>query len=184
MFCIVYFIADLLGALPPSLSKLLAPFAHAVNSKLQTRLTCIVGVVISSVALAVTSLLNDAILLFLVYGFVFGCALSLITNPPYDLVNEYFPYNHPRHVLATSLVACANSLGKQCFNDDDQILTVKDQFIVMFCFYIIFSHLDLQPNRVLNNRCKGRSLRVRRLRHNFTHTWHSVFISLQTSTRH
>ena len=92
---------------------LLAPLAYAITKKLKTRLTCIVGVVIASSSLALTSIIEDAALLFIVYGFILGFALALVVNPPFFLLDDYFPYNHPRHVLATSLVACAFPLGNK-----------------------------------------------------------------------
>ena len=93
---------------------LLAPLANIISSKLQTRLTCLLGVLITSSALALTSITSDTTLLFIVYGIGVGFGLALIVNPPFFLLDVYFPYNHNRHVLATSLVACAFPLGKYC----------------------------------------------------------------------
>lgn len=107
-----FYSTDTLGGLPCSLSLILSPLSYIVSSKIQTRWTCILGVLISSSALAMTSLVTEnLVLLFVVYGCMFGLGASFLVNPPFFLVNEYFPYNHPRHVLTTSLAACAFPLG-------------------------------------------------------------------------
>ena len=99
---------------------LLAPLAYAITKKLNTRLTCIVGVVIASSSLALTSVIENPALLFIVYGLMLGVASALLLNPVYFLLDEYFPYKHPRHVLTTSLGTCGFPLGQTKF-----LLTLK-----------------------------------------------------------
>ena len=91
---------------------LLAPIATVLHYRIGTRLTVYIGVMITSIALALTAITNEIVTMFIVYGVTGGLGLTLIVNPPFFLLDEYFPYHHPRHVLATSVIACAFPAGK------------------------------------------------------------------------
>ena len=90
---------------------LLAPLATVLHYKIGARPTVYLGVLITSAALALTAITNKHVLMFLIYGVTGGVGITLIINPPFFLLDEYFPYHHPRHVLATSVIACAFPAG-------------------------------------------------------------------------
>ena len=97
--------------MPSSMPMLLAPVATLLYYKIGTRTTVYIGVFTTSVALALTAITNHLVLMFLIYGVMSGIGLTLVVNPPFFLLDEYFPYSHPRHVLATSIIACAFPFG-------------------------------------------------------------------------
>ena len=65
-----------------------------------------------SVSLAITAVVRNIYLLVVFYGVSLGLGMIFVINPPAFLLDEYFPYQHRRHVLATSVIACAFPLGK------------------------------------------------------------------------
>lgn len=91
---------------------LLAPIATFLHYRIGTRLTVYIGVMSTSIAMSLTAITTDIVTMFLVYGVSCGVGITLIVNPPFFLLDEYFPYHHPRHVLATSIIACAFPAGK------------------------------------------------------------------------
>ncbi len=106
-------LAEWLGSLPMSVPMLAAPVATYLNYKIGTRPTVFIGVLVVSVSLAVTSKAPNLGTLYAVYGVCVSIGATLVVNPPFFLLDEYFPYEHPRHVLTTSIIACAFPMGKK-----------------------------------------------------------------------
>ena len=76
------------------------------------RLVVLVGIVISSSAFALTYLATDVWYLLISHGVCNGLGAVLTINPPFFIVGEYFPYDHPRYVCATCIIVSGFPLGK------------------------------------------------------------------------
>jgi len=99
--------------LASTIPLLFAPVGNLLHYRYGTRRTVFVGVMTLSLILVTLSFISEIRLLLLIFGLFGGIAQTLITNAPFILVAEYFPYEHPRHVLATSLVMSSFPLGKK-----------------------------------------------------------------------
>ncbi len=95
-----------------SVPMLAAPVATYLNYKIGTQTTVFIGVLVASVSLAVTSKAANLGTLYAVYGGCISIGATLVVHPPFFLLDEYFPLEHPRHVLTTSIIACAFPMGK------------------------------------------------------------------------
>ena len=93
---------------------LAAPLASWLHSRgANTRLAVLIGVIMTTLGLTSMALAqNDVIVSFAVYAMLVGAGSTLIANLPYYLVGDFFPREHPRHVLATGIVWCGLSLGQ------------------------------------------------------------------------
>ena len=91
-----------------------APLGVYLHFKIGSRWTLLLGAFLTAVGIGFVPLITNLGLLFLCYGVLGGVGIMLQINPPFILLSEYFPYDHPRHVLATSVTACAFPLGKPC----------------------------------------------------------------------
>ena len=88
-----------------------APIATILYNRFGAMKTVMAGNLLATLSLSMTALVNSVFAMVLVYSVCYGLACMMIVNPPFFLLNEYFPFEHPRHVLATSIVACAFPLG-------------------------------------------------------------------------
>lgn len=104
----------LLGTLPQAMTAMLAPLPNFFYGKVSTRKMAILGIIATSAGLAMPALATCRTLvpMMVMYGVLAGVGGSLVVNPPFFLLAEYFPYKHPRHVLATSVAALSLPLGK------------------------------------------------------------------------
>ncbi len=100
------------GSVPLTLAFGAAPLSTVTHYKLGTRMTVLGGLVLTVVGLSASCFSSQAWHVLLSYGLVAGLGFSFIINAPFILLDEYFPYSHPRHVLTTSIAACGLPLGK------------------------------------------------------------------------
>ena len=107
----IFYVTGWMGSMPVSLPMLAAPLGTYLHYRLGCQRTVLIGVFISSMGLSLTSLVTSVWAMFITYGLIVGAGFLCIFNPPFFLLDEYFPYHHPRHVLATSVIACAFPLG-------------------------------------------------------------------------
>ncbi|KAK2157441.1 hypothetical protein LSH36_191g01053 [Paralvinella palmiformis] len=114
---------------------LLAPIGTYLNYKLGTRKTVFIGIMMTSMSLALSATVHNIVLLFLFYGVLVGCGMILIVNPPFFLIDEYFPYNHHRHVLATSIIACGFPLATLIFNPLTFVLLDAVQWRITYSLF-------------------------------------------------
>lgn len=103
-----------LGPMPNSASTITTPLAAWLYYRdVSTRLLALIGAVMTSLAFASMALTQSDVTISLGVYSVFGAVgMLLALNPSFFLVERYFPYNHPRHVLATSLVTWSFPLGE------------------------------------------------------------------------
>ena len=94
------------------LANLASPAANYLNRSLGTRLIVLMGVLISSSALAMNYFATGLVYLFVLHSVVNGLGAMFTINPPFMIVGDYFPYNHPRYVFATSLIVSGMPLGE------------------------------------------------------------------------
>ncbi len=106
------YIPDWLGALAFGLPGIVAPLPTWIRFKIGTPITVMVGVVIFSTSLFVASLLTNITAFAITYGLISALGSTLIEIPPFFLINEYFPYEHPHHVLVTGMIVCSHPLGR------------------------------------------------------------------------
>ena len=126
--CILFRLPGWVGAVPVSLPMLAAPVATLMHFKYGTRLTVLLGTVVSVLGCGLAAVRPHIATLFVGYGVLGGLGFTMRLNPPFILLDEYFPYHHPRHVLVTSIVACAFPLGKYWVTDTD-MGTVSRKFL-------------------------------------------------------
>ena len=105
-----------LGALPTSLPMIAAPLALAVNIRLGTWKTVLIGTVVVTIGVGTSAVANSLPLLYFTYGAVVSAGLAFLLNAPYFFIGELFPYDHPRHVSATSIGICGFPLGKTLYH--------------------------------------------------------------------
>lgn len=100
--------------LPSAVECLGAPvavwFHYFTNSR--TRPIVFSGVVLASLSLLLMYFVKNVITLLLLYSVLCSTGMLLCCNSPFVLINEYFPYAHPRHVLATTMAMCAFPTGQ------------------------------------------------------------------------
>jgi hypothetical protein len=97
--------------MPGSLPMLIAPLATWLHYRFSARLLANVGIVMTALSLLATSAVERVGVMLIVHGIVSGFGLMCVVNPPFFLLEQYFPYEHKHHVLATSLIACGFPLG-------------------------------------------------------------------------
>lgn len=113
MTCLLFFSEkEWLGALPVSIPMLAAPAAMALNFKIGTWGVLLLGTVLTTLGLGLSGLAQNVGILFFTYGTVAALGITLLISPPAFLIDQIYPYNHPRHVLATSIAACGSPLGE------------------------------------------------------------------------
>lgn len=100
--------------MPVSLPMLAAPVGTMMHYRYGCQKTVFMGVFILAIALSITPLVDDIAWMFITYGVLASTGLLLIVQPPFFLLDDYFPYDHPKHVLATSIIACGFPLGRFC----------------------------------------------------------------------
>ncbi|CAD5121265.1 DgyrCDS9796 [Dimorphilus gyrociliatus] len=98
---------DFIGSLATAWPMLLAPVAFWVDDKIGTPKTLLVGLTVSTIGCIGSIFVPNAGVLLLTHGIIFGIGATFLLNPQYSALNRYFPYSHPRNVLATSIVTCA-----------------------------------------------------------------------------
>lgn len=120
---------------------LLSPFASKVYLRIRTRKTVAIGIFICSMALSLTALPKSPNLpaMFFSYSLMFGVGGSLVLNPPFFLLDAYFPMTHPRHVLTTSLISCAFPLGTLIFNPLTYFFLMKMSYRLVFSMFAIIT---------------------------------------------
>ena len=93
---------------------LAAPLASWLHSRgANIRLAVVIGVTMSTLGLTSMALAQDDVIVSLaIYAVLMGAGSTLIANLPYYLVGDFFPREHPRHVLATGIVLCGHSMGQ------------------------------------------------------------------------
>lgn len=104
-----------MGTLPPALSVFLAPLPNFLHGKISTRILVIMGVIVTSLGFVMPALAtcDTMIVMFAMYGLLAGVGSSFMLNLPFFLLAEYFPYEHPRHVLATGAAVLGYPAGRE-----------------------------------------------------------------------
>ena len=89
---------------------LLSPLGLILYRKFGTRKPVVLGVVLVAGATVGTAVSSHLVMIvfFCLCG---GLGASLCTLTPVFLLAEYFPYYHPHHVTATSIIFCGFSSG-------------------------------------------------------------------------
>ena len=100
-----------MGSLAIGIPCLSAPLGTWVAFRIGTRPTVLMGLVIASAGLFLTTVAPTFEVLFFVYGLILPVGHIFVNTPPFFLLDEYFPYDHPRHVLTTSIIVCGFPLG-------------------------------------------------------------------------
>lgn len=101
-----------LGALPFSISRLAAPVAMVLNFKIGTWGVLLLGTILTTLGLGLSGLAQNVGILFFTYGSLAAFGMTLLISPPAFLIDQIYPYHHPRHVLATSIALCGSPLGE------------------------------------------------------------------------
>ena len=101
--------------MPSSISQLASPLAAWLYYRdVSTRLLALIGAIVTTMAFASMALAQSDVSISLgVYSVLGGIGMLLASIPAYFLLGNYFPYNHPHHVLATSLVTWSFPLGER-----------------------------------------------------------------------
>jgi MFS family permease len=94
------------------MSFLLAPLTTRVQGLVGVRLLVIVGVMMMSLSLSLVAVVRDVSMMLIGYGIICGLGMTCVINPPFALLDAYFPHSHPRQAFATGVVACSCSLGR------------------------------------------------------------------------
>ena len=89
----------------------MAPLTLVLNRKCGTRVTVIIGVVLGSLSIGLMAVSAHIELMFLFFGVGYGTSCALMKIAPMFLMNQYFPYHHPHHVLATSITLSGYTFG-------------------------------------------------------------------------
>ncbi len=110
-------ISGWVGGVSLSIPMLAAPIGTYLHFKVGARYTVLLGVFLATLGFGFAALSPNIGVLFLCYGLLGGFGIMMQVNPPFFLLDEYFPYRHPRHVLATSVIACAFPLGMQSMSN-------------------------------------------------------------------
>nr|XP_002741996.1 PREDICTED: monocarboxylate transporter 9-like [Saccoglossus kowalevskii] len=101
----------LFQALSTAMMTLPSPLVSILNNRFGTRPLVIIGGVISSVAIFLSSFANSINVLLLTFC-VTGMAFSLTCGPSIVIVGQYC---HKRHALANGIVYAGNSVGMMVF---------------------------------------------------------------------
>ena len=100
-----------LGGVAASLLHLITPIGLILTRTLGSRKTVVLGTLLTAGGLAGLAFSSNLILMFIFYGVGTGTGCCLLAFSPIFLLADYFPYYHPRHVTATSLILCGFSAG-------------------------------------------------------------------------
>ncbi|CAD5125456.1 DgyrCDS13675 [Dimorphilus gyrociliatus] len=95
---------------------LVTPIATFLSNRIGSRKCLLLGTIISSTFLGLSGLYENFWSVYICFGIIFGTVACLMINPLYFVVNLYYPFNHPRHVLANSLLTCGYPLGTFILN--------------------------------------------------------------------
>eukprot|EP00092_Neocalanus_flemingeri_P019535 GFUD01021165.1.p1 GENE.GFUD01021165.1~~GFUD01021165.1.p1 ORF type:complete len:446 (-),score=66.10 GFUD01021165.1:65-1402(-) len=99
---------SLVGGVLAGVTVLVGPIAAVFVNRFGSRITCIVGSIISSAAIFASSYSNSFIFLLITYGLLAGLGLGFIYFPAVVAVGEYF---RKRLSLATGICVCGSGAG-------------------------------------------------------------------------
>ncbi|XP_023326298.1 monocarboxylate transporter 14 [Eurytemora carolleeae] len=103
---------SLVGSTLAGMTMLTGPVSAACCNRFGTRKTCILGGLISSVSLLVSSYCNTTISIILSYGLLGGFGLGLMYVPAVVCVSQYF---NKQLSLATGISVCGSGAGTFLF---------------------------------------------------------------------
>lgn len=93
-----------------------APIANYIGAKIGTRKCLLLGSFFGPLFLGLSGSYPNFVCVLIFYGILFGPASCLMINPLYFTINRYYPFDHPRHVLANSLLTCGYPVGSFILN--------------------------------------------------------------------
>lgn len=91
---------------------LLAPLATWLHYRISVRVLAVGGILMTSLSLIVTAAVRNVVFMLVLHGIASGLGLMCVVNPPFFLLELYFPYRHKYHVLAIGIIASGFPLGE------------------------------------------------------------------------
>ncbi len=127
---ILLFNVEFMGSLAIGIPCLSAPLGTWVAFRIGTRPAVLIGLVIASAGLFLTSVAPTFEVLFFVYGLILPVGHIFVNTPPFFLLDEYFPYDHPRlnslkKINHCFCLSCGGSLTKCCLHSSVRINKTK-----------------------------------------------------------
>ncbi|ELT96052.1 hypothetical protein CAPTEDRAFT_56003, partial [Capitella teleta] len=126
-----------LASMPVSLPMLGAPLGNWMFDRFGCQKTVVIGIFILTIALSLTAMVTNIIQMIFTYGLLASLGMLFIVQPPFFLVDIYFPYSHPRHVLATSIIACGFPLATLIFNPVTYLLIDAVGWRITYSIYAV-----------------------------------------------
>jgi hypothetical protein len=108
----VFLLSGWIAALPYALNLIICLVVLRIQRSCGDRGPFIVGIVLSASSLVATSYVSDIYVMFGTYCLLFGVGSSLVMYVPFAVLDWHFPEDHPRRVLATSIVTLGAPIGK------------------------------------------------------------------------
>lgn len=127
----------------------MAPVSTYITNKLGSRKSLLVSSAYSAIVLAFTGAYSKIWYVTIFFGVLFGTGVALLTNPHFFLCNDYFPFHHKRHVLATSLMTCGFPLGSLIFNPLTYLFISKFGWNIAFAINAIILISVIAPTSLL-----------------------------------
>ncbi|XP_064635491.1 monocarboxylate transporter 13-like [Lineus longissimus] len=100
-----------IAALPYAINLIICLVVLRIQTRFGDRGPFIIGVILSAGSLVATSFVSNIYIMFGSYCLLFGIGSSLVMYVPFAVLDWHFPEDHPRHVLATSIVTLGAPVG-------------------------------------------------------------------------